>query len=371
MKLWHFLSSVLMITICPLATALADDVRDDAIIVRSIQRMQGYDYRSNPKITDAINRHIDRSKGTPDYIRLIKQFRPEGIDQKLQAVVLAADNSAAVEAMQLLCDLPDGPKQVRGLLRGKNTDSAARVAEVLGIFGNGRAHKILGDMSSDEKIAYKIRRTSVAGLARNDGGARLLLQLAKSSKLVGDTRLLAGALLARSRNGDIRKQAASFLPQPKQKDQKPLPPLDELAKIKGNIVNGKKLFQTTATCAKCHIVGKLGKEVGPNLTEIGSKLSKEAMLTSILDPSAGISHNYENYLVLTDEGQTITGLKVSETATEVVIRTAEAVDRRFAKDEIENIKKSDKSIMPENLHHLIDQQGLIDIVEYMLTLKKK
>ena len=95
------------------------------------------------------------------------------------------------------------------------------------------------------------------------------------------------------------------------------------------------------------------------------------MLVSILDPSAGISHNFENYIALTLSGQVINGLKVSETADQVVIRTADAIDRKIPQDEIEELKKSDKSIMPDNLHHLIDQQGLIDIVQYMMTLKKK
>ncbi len=188
---------------------------------------------------------------------------------------------------------------------------------------------------------------------------------------MGDTRLLAGALLARSGDDKIKSRAAKILPQPAQKDQQPLAPLDQLAKMQGSRENGMKLFRDIATCSKCHIVNDFGKDVGPNLSEIGSKLSREAMLTSILDPSAGISHNYENYIVLTDEGQVITGLKTSETDDDIVIRTAEAIDRKLAKDEIEEIKKSEKSIMPENLHHTIDQQGLIDIVEYMQSLKKK
>ena len=133
-----------------------------------------------------------------------------------------------------------------------------------------------------------------------------------------------------------------------------------------------KLFRGVATCANCHIVGDHGKEVGPNLSEIGSKLSREAMLVSILDPSAGISHNFEQFNVLTSGGgQVITGVKVSESDSEVVIRTAEAIDRRIPQEDIEQIKKSEKSIMPENLHHLFDQKGLIDIVQYMTTLKKK
>jgi putative heme-binding domain-containing protein len=94
------------------------------------------------------------------------------------------------------------------------------------------------------------------------------------------------------------------------------------------------------------------------------------MFTSILDPSAGISHNFENYIVLTDSGQVFNGLLVSETPDEITLRTADAIDRKIPQDEIEQVKKSEKSIMPDNLHHNVDQDGLVDIVEYMTTLKK-
>jgi putative heme-binding domain-containing protein len=141
--------------------------------------------------------------------------------------------------------------------------------------------------------------------------------------------------------------------------------------LKGDAVNGAKLFAGVATCGNCHPVAGQGKQVGPDLSEIGSKLSREAMLTSILDPNAGISHNYESYVVLTVDGQVISGLLISKTEDQVVIRTAEAIDREIASADIESMKQSDQSIMPENLHHTVDQQGLIDVVEYMTTLQKK
>ena len=94
------------------------------------------------------------------------------------------------------------------------------------------------------------------------------------------------------------------------------------------------------------------------------------MVVSILDPSAGISHNYENYVCLLDNGQVISGILVSETEESVVLRTAEAIDRRILRFEIETLKKSEKSIMPENLHHAFDQQALVDLIEYLTTLKK-
>lgn len=366
---------VLLLTLlsATLCTAHADEssVRSDAIVVRAVERMKDYDYTQDAKVRSAVERHIERSKGTPEYMRLLKQFRPGGFEDKLKSIILADDNTSSVEAMQLLLNMPEGHKVVRPMLFSKEEAQAQRTATVMGMLGDGRSVWLLGEVSKDAEQPYAVRRAAVNGLSKNRNGQQRLLEMAKNKELVGDTRLVAGALLARSQDKMIRALAEKILPQPAAKDQKPLPPIDELAKMKGDSDAGLKLFRGTATCANCHVVGDHGKEVGPNLSEIGSKLSREAMITSILDPSAGISHNYENYNLLTVGGQVIVGIKMSETDDEVVIRTAEAVDRKIPQDEIEQLKKSEQSIMPENLHHITGQKGLIDIVEYMVTLKKR
>ena len=346
-------------------------IRQDAIIVRAVERMKDYDYTKNADVKAAISRHIERSKGTPEYLKLLKQFRPDGLKDKLRSLIFAGDNSSAVEAANMLLNSENGHRDVRPLVQSKDTEQAKRMAAVLGLLGDGRSVWLLSELAKDAEKPYDLRRIAVGGMAKNRHGQQTLLELVRKKELVGDTHLVAGALLARSQDAAIRDEAGKLLPMPAAKDQKPLPPIDALAQIKGNVDAGLKMFRDKGTCANCHVVGKHGKEVGPNLSEIGSKLSREAMITSILAPSAGISHNYENFSVLTDSGQVIVGLKVSETPTEVVIRTAEAIDRKISTDEIEEIKKSEKSIMPENLHHLTGQQGLIDVVEYMMSLKKK
>lgn len=357
-----------------LVPAVADDdlrARNDAIIVRAIERMQGYDYSRDEHVKAAIARHIARNEGTAEYLKLIKQFRPEGVEAKLEEMLLSdLSDSVKVQATAMLSESKQGPRRLRGLLFGESVQDAATVAKLLGLLGNGRAIGMLGDVAADPELHFDVRKNAVIGLARNKNGEELLLDLANTKRLVPDTRLLAGGILARSRNDDVRQRAEQLLPQPQQKDQAPLAPIDELAAMTGDADRGLKLFRSVATCANCHVIDEFGKEVGPNLSEIGSKLSREAMFTSILDPSAGISHNFENYIVLTDSGQVINGLKVSETNEQVTIRTPEAIDRVIPQETIEQMKKSEKSIMPDNLHHTVDQQGLIDIIEYMASLKK-
>jgi|GEM_PF-609435 len=351
--------------------ATADDlvqIRRDAVIVRAIQRIDGFDLDAHPEIREVLNRHLKRTQGTREFIQLVKQFQPPGVETHLIGTLLGDDLSAAVEAAEMMLELKAGRPLLIEALAGSD---AVKVIRALGLLGNGDANEILASLVIDEKVSFEQRREAVAGLARTRDGQKSLIQFARNKELVGDTVLVAGALLARSEYILLRESAASVMPTPAQKDAKPLPSVDLLAKMTGDAVNGKKLFRGIATCSNCHIVADFGKEVGPNLSEIGSKLSREAMLTAILAPSAGISHNYENYTVLTDAGLVISGMKVSETDNEIVIRTADAISRRISVEDVELLEKSDKSIMPDNLHHITGQNGLLDVVEYMMTLKKK
>jgi putative heme-binding domain-containing protein len=94
------------------------------------------------------------------------------------------------------------------------------------------------------------------------------------------------------------------------------------------------------------------------------------MYESILYPSAGISHNYESWLVLTDEGQTINGVLLGESADEVRIKDDKGIVHSITADSIEEKKKLELSLMPADLHELLTEQELVDLVSYLATLKK-
>jgi putative heme-binding domain-containing protein len=141
--------------------------------------------------------------------------------------------------------------------------------------------------------------------------------------------------------------------------------------MKGDAANGRMIFFSTGTCHKCHVVDGMGREIGPGLTEIGSKLSREAMFESVLYPSAGISHNYETWTVVLSSGTTVNGLLVSSTDAEVSIRGDDALVRKFAKSDIEELVRQKISLMPADLQKTMTSQELADVVEYMQGLKKK
>ncbi len=170
---------------------------------------------------------------------------------------------------------------------------------------------------------------------------------------------------------DVKSKADEFFPMAASKDNRPLPAIADLIQKKGSPTAGQKVYAGVGTCAKCHQVNGQGTNVGPDLSEIGSKLTREAMYESILFPSAGISHNYENWMVRTEEGQMINGLLLSETDQQIQIIDANGIKHTIKTEEIEDKQKQKLSLMPADLHREMTEQELIDVVEYMTTLHGK
>ena len=129
------------------------------------------------------------------------------------------------------------------------------------------------------------------------------------------------------------------------------------------------MFAAVGTCAKCHVVQGEGKMVGPDLSGIGAKLSREALYESILAPSAAISHNYEAWTALTKDGRAITGLLVSKTPQQVVIRGADGVDATVAGDDLEELVRQPVSLMPADLASTLSAEELVDVVTWLETLR--
>jgi len=110
--------------------------------------------------------------------------------------------------------------------------------------------------------------------------------------------------------------------------------------------------------------------VGPNLSEIGAKLSKQALFESIIFPSAGISHNYEAWTIALHDGTTQTGIIVSEDAEKVLLKGNDAIVRTFPLKDIDERIKQKIWLMPADFAKLISTEEMADVVEYLTTLKK-
>jgi putative heme-binding domain-containing protein len=135
----------------------------------------------------------------------------------------------------------------------------------------------------------------------------------------------------------------------------------------GDAVKGKVVFQSL--CSSCHQVNREGVNFGPDLSEIGSKLSKEALYTSILFPDQGISFGFEGYRIQLNDGSTAVGKIVSETADKIDIQYM-GNQQSIAKEKVTTRVKLESSLMPSNLQSSMGEQDLIDLVSYLESLRK-
>jgi hypothetical protein len=55
----------------------------------------------------------------------------------------------------------------------------------------------------------------------------------------------------------------------------------------------------------------------------------------------------------------------------VTIKSADGIARTFAKAEVEEMKKQPISLMPADLQKTMNVQDLVDVVQYLSTLKKQ
>ncbi|NBT14526.1 MAG: dehydrogenase, partial [Planctomycetia bacterium] len=244
-----------------------------------------------------------------------------------------------------------------------------RLLAALGIRGSGKTSALLKGILADANASAEQKSAAVRGLARSQQGAKDLVAMAKSGQLSGVLPQVAAVAIASCPWGDIRQSAADVLPMPKAKGGEKLPPVTELVKRKGNAANGRALFAGAGTCAKCHVVNGEGKSVGPNLSGVGAKLSREALYESVLAPSAAISHSYETHTAIMEDGRSVTGLLVSQSPEQVVIRGADSLDVTLPAGQLEQLLKQPVSLMPADLATTLSADELVDVVAWMETLR--
>ena len=109
--------------------------------------------------------------------------------------------------------------------------------------------------------------------------------------------------------------------------------------------------------------------MGPDLSAIGTKLDRQALLDAIAMPSAAIAFGYESWAIGTATRGTITGLLVENTPERVTVRVDQNQDVRLAPAEITSRKATAVSTMPEGLLNAMTPQQIADLLGFLTTLK--
>ncbi len=355
-----------MTVLASLAAAGAGDLT----VREALLRLKGLDLAANPDAAKAINTALDRTKDTPAFIDLVRDFRVPNQGPALLATAIAiAQQPAASEAVKMVLKEANAEQVINDALA---TPKAATVVELLGNSGTPAGLARVEAIVAAGSLKPEIREQAVRALARSQSGAEKLIALARDKKLPATLAPVAGRALRLVEYASLKKDIDELFPVAAAPGGKALSTVADLVKLQGDIAKGRAVFERAeSSCVLCHRIGDKGADFGPGLGEIGAKLPKEQIYENIINPSAGLSMGFETTQLTLKDGSTALGIVRSDTRNEVVLALPGGATNRFEKGQIAKREKLTTSMMPSGLNQLLSQDDLVNLVEYLASLKTK
>jgi putative heme-binding domain-containing protein len=135
-------------------------------------------------------------------------------------------------------------------------------------------------------------------------------------------------------------------------------------RLAGDRNNGRELFQ--ARCANCHSTGANGRNFGPDLSAMRA-LSRDKLVSGIVEPSAELHPQFLTYVVETKAGQLRVGLVQRQNSKTVILSSLNDEDVVLPRSNIQSISPQPWSLMPEGLEVGLTPKTMADILEYILS----
>ncbi len=406
----------------------ADGTRDVASYVRKLAGSKELDENSRQQLlaflvnvgkADDLRYAFDQARRSPLVLnelaavayrtKLVPTGKPS---ESLKALLSDRDDATLAAAVRLAgaWKAKELMADVRRLLQGEKTAVAVRQAAIEAIVQlEGRDALPLVTPFAGSKHPHAVRADAVGALSQVDvdlaakhaaelivnendetqlsdlmtpllnrkGGSDALAKALASIKFPIDPAKLAHRVLSKAGRSDVALvdvvNKAIGLTTPKFEYQESLvKQLADASRLKGNADRGRVVFNSKlANCVSCHRVGDKGGDIGPDLLNVGTRLSPELLVESILWPNRQVREGYMAIGVLTSDGRSLTGYKIKETPDEIHLRdtTANKIVR-IARNDIEEMKDFG-SLMPEGLTVAMTRDELHDLIRFLSELGKK
>jgi putative membrane-bound dehydrogenase-like protein len=286
----------------------------------------------------------------------------------------AREREAVLKALREIKD-PAAVKALKEILGGKAEDAALQREAFRALAGLDPAAAAEFAEPFLTRPNLELQREAVLVLGASAEGARkvgrlfldkklpreLLPQLTEALRKHSEKDAEAAKLLAGVMKGAL---LVSNTPEEIEK-------LRKLVAQKGDPTRGRALYLNgkTLACINCHRLEGVGGQVGPDLTRLWDTHSVEKIVESILEPSKEIKEGYQSYIATTRKGVSYTGLKISQSADEVVLREATGRDVRIPTKDLDELSASKTSLMPDSVISLLTYDQFIDLVAFLKDRK--
>lgn len=136
-----------------------------------------------------------------------------------------------------------------------------------------------------------------------------------------------------------------------------------------NFEQGKAMFAATR-CITCHTMRGEGGNMGPDLTQLGTRFSTKNMLEHIIDPNKEVSDQYASTVFTMKDGSSVLGRLTNEDQEKYYISQnpfAPDVIREIPKNQVVNTKLSRISLMMPGLINRLNGEELKDLMAYLMS----
>jgi putative membrane-bound dehydrogenase-like protein len=270
--------------------------------------------------------------------------------------VLALQGLARAESAQV------GPLALRLLDAKQPAAVQSAAARALGDSGDATAVQEALDRWS--RLTLPTRRDLLDSLLRTPKLAATLLDAIEQEKL-SVTEMSPGSreVLRRLPGADLQRRVKKVLAAVQPVDRRAvLARFQEALKSPGDAQRGAQVF--SRHCLTCHQLQNQGHRVGPDLAGVGSRPAA-ALLEDILDPNKEVAPDFTQFILVTGDGRVFTGLLAGETATAVTLRRAEGAEDTVLRSQIQELRNSGKSLMPEGFEQSISVAEMGDLLAFL------
>jgi putative heme-binding domain-containing protein len=164
----------------------------------------------------------------------------------------------------------------------------------------------------------------------------------------------------------VKERAGKLFAQGLDRRQDVVAAYQKALQLPGDRERGRQVFRTV--CSSCHRLDGVGQVVGAELNSIRDR-GLESVLLNILDPNREVNPQYQTYVLVTTSGRVLTGLIAAESANNLTLRKPDGSEETVLRLDIEEMRSTGLSFMPEGLEKQIDVAAMADLLAYLNTAR--
>jgi putative heme-binding domain-containing protein len=261
---------------------------------------------------------------------------------------------AADEERSILVDLlsPSTPLEVQ----------LAAVARLAGFRDRRSVAQLLSRWS---ELSHSVREAVALQLVSSaESTEALVAALESSTVLVGDLSPSVRQTLRQASSQSLQARVNRLLGKTTAANQDVIQRYLQFQqnRSQADLARGRELFRKH--CAACHVPDASGRATGPDLTNLTDR-SPAALTESILAPNRSVEPQFRGYIVVLSDGRVLTGTIAEEAGASITLAQADGKRAVVNRADIDELRNTGLSLMPEGYQQELDPAMLRDLVEFL------